>query len=273
MIRKPIDEFFAAMRLENTAGFIFVEGPSDRIIVDQFIAFAKAFSWSAYDCTQIEFEQDDPDGGNRSRLIRLGNEIAHRRFENVLCIIDRDLDIFIGSPHETATTRYTDLANMLMYGFNQEEFHGTISRFINADVPSRLINSCMAISKFAFFARNLKRDRQIGRPFPELGRFISKTEDNYQLDTFELAKHLREGGKQISDDERAAIAHEVTSVREDRLYINDHDFTAVLSRVLRLHKNRNVLSADQATAILRAQIIPKSCVDYPLFQYLTQKFN
>jgi hypothetical protein len=266
MIRRPLTEFLAAIALEKSVGFLFVEGPSDRVIIAQFVSWLLKNDWSVFDCTQVELENDNQENGNRARIIRVANEAVRRGAHNVICIIDQDFDIFLGLPNADEVLRYTDFANLAMYGFDYDDFRNVLSRYVKFEVPQAVIDDCVLITKAMFLLRFLKWKKQIRPALPSVAPCIVRRGGRAVVDLDCYLKSVRT--LPIGRAELVKATEEAVSESEHRKIMNDHEFAKVMARVLHLFKNANVVSSEIVLGALRMQIAPPLCVGYPLFQYI-----
>ena len=71
MERRRVSEIKTQLLIEPEAGFVFAEGPTDRIIITQFIRKIQCRDHISIDCTQIDLtELEIVEGGNREKSYR-----------------------------------------------------------------------------------------------------------------------------------------------------------------------------------------------------------
>ena len=124
--RKTVDELLALYSLEPTLKDIYVEGRSDKTLIEWFLSVNEIKGVSVYLIDFINIADQVLDrhgldkGSNRSRVIALSAELSVSLPCpcKVICIADRDYEDYLSSEISNNILEFTDYNSIELYFFN-----------------------------------------------------------------------------------------------------------------------------------------------------------
>lgn len=115
--RRTISELEARYALEPSLRDVYVEGPSDRVLVELALKYLgensriRAYEIDTVDVPEILLEERSLRGGNKGRLLALADELAIKSTRdlqsNAACLADLDLDGILGTCRDYPLMVYT----------------------------------------------------------------------------------------------------------------------------------------------------------------------
>lgn len=132
MERRSIDELVARYELEPDLADVFVEGPSDRTLIEWVAEEAGISGVAAYEIDTVDVPRTlltalKLENNNRGRVIGLVQELDRRAsttfFNRVAGLVDGDLDYFDGSVPHSRLLMVTDFTATELYLFSVPAIH------------------------------------------------------------------------------------------------------------------------------------------------------
>src|SRR5579864_1670651 len=125
--RREIDELVALHEREPSLREVFVEGLTDSRFIEWFLGENGIKQIPVLDIATVEVPtelvlQGGLEDGNRGRVITLAEVLAKHETarSKVTCIVDADLDWFMGTNRDCATLLETDFTSIELYAFNEQ---------------------------------------------------------------------------------------------------------------------------------------------------------
>lgn len=126
MTRRRIEEIYARYELEPTLCDIYVEGPFDEAVLSQVIRTSGLVAVVPYDIDTVDvpaelLKRHGLTSGRKQRVIALARELAAIPNDpKFRCLVDRDLDHWMGPLESTPRLKWTKYCAMEVYFYNQE---------------------------------------------------------------------------------------------------------------------------------------------------------
>lgn len=282
-VKRKLEELIAIYSLEEEIVDIYVEGPTDRFIIENFIDYKKI------DRTIIEIDTIDlfetqelfPDldlRSNKDKLVSLSRILSKSKIEsNIKCIVDRDFDGILNQLTVNNYLLYTDYSCIESYILCKKH----IEKIINIGVinfphnPEIIINEISKVLNGLFLMRIVNKKFNFNFAFPKIENNMSIDKksgtcnfdfDSY-IDIYINVNKLRDRKKEIID-----FVNEVSNVlNEDIRYkMNGHDFIEVLFNYINKVKNTPNFRLDNFERAIYLSIQPDFLEKYQLFQTLSK---
>lgn len=235
-----IRELAAKYRLEPTVRDVFVEGEFDRSLVSWFLhqSGLKDVKVRAIDSVDVASEllvRFSLTTGNRQEVIALARELESvlGNIAQVTCIVDCDLDRFLGFLPEGAMILHTDFTSMDMYLFEEN----SLAKFINVVLGLQEVDVASIRAMYAdvlrelFLLRSALRALQLYPGWIDFQRCCELSNGRVTIDMVEvLTRVLNKGGL---SSHREAVEDKINELRQQtpidcRDTIHGHDFIHLL---------------------------------------------
>ena len=280
--KRTVDEVISICKLEPSTKNIYVEGISDKLVIDNFLKKQKKSDVSVYNIDCIDYSEVftgmPPENikvmkeSNKEKVAYLALKVE-KEVENchLLGIIDRDLDFVNNHVKSGKYLSYTDYNSMEMYLFSYDNIDALlknsfrITTNVNVDNFLKSIGDVCRVlfyiraylessnGSIVDFKKNLSYDKQDNTCSLDVEKYINKiAQANRMVCSFDgLYKEIQE-----------KLAK---SLDEIRLEIKGHDFIKVLYFSICKHKK---VSMDESELVntFWVYLDDRVLVDEPLFQ-------
>jgi hypothetical protein len=282
--RRTLDELLTLYQLEPQLRDIYVEGPTDRDMVDWVLRDRDRQRTHVYDIDGIEIPPEvlihyGLTAGARSKVIALAKE-----FEAALpvgglqatCIVDSDLYGALGIRDECRLLLSTDYADIEGYLLTED----TISKFLMVVLgvgprdPNHLLRMYFDILREPFLLR--MAGHSIGIPIARVNvvKSCQAHGDIVLLDRDDLAKRMLE--KSAAAQYREEIETAMTGLRaglvgDPRRYVSGHEFMQLFAWHWASHARQRGLRDHSAIPHVLRQALDRSALNNePLFRAIWQ---
>lgn len=280
--KRTVDEVISICKLEPSTKNIYVEGISDKLVIDNFLKKQKKSDISVYNIDCIDYSEVftgmPPENikvmkeSNKEKVAYLALKVE-KEVENchLLGIIDRDLDFVNNHVKSGKYLSYTDYNSMEMYLFSYDNIDALlknsfrITTNVNVDNFMKSIGDVCRVlfyiraylessnGSIVDFKKNLSYDKQDNTCSLDIEKYINKIDQaNRMVCSFDgLYKEIQE-----------KLAKSVDDIR---LEIKGHDFIKVLYFSICKHKKVSMDESELANTFW-VYLDDRVLVDEPLFQ-------
>lgn len=283
--RRSIEETVLLHSLEPTLKSIYVEGSTDKAILDLFVSI-NSIECNVYEINSaVDFSEqvakDSSLGSNRNKLILFSTILAAESAgENILCVIDRDFDDFLPDFTNNIFLFRSDYSCIEAYILNNH----TINKILKigfANFPlsgERVIQELIKFLPSLFFLRLLRETE------PDL-KFTTliKTENIFSagrdgLVAFNLSTYIeRFCNKNAIRDKADYLIEKVSQMVNEfngdiRNVIHGHDFVDSFFRYVNIVKNTNQFKEATFEKAIFIAIETRTLIEYTLFSDIQARF-
>lgn len=280
--KRTVEEIISICKLEPSTKNIYVEGISDKLVIDNFLKKQKINDISVFDIDCIDFREvfakmspsdlNILKDSNKEKVAFLALKVEKEAGNcHFLGIIDRDLDFVNNHIKSGKYLSYTDYNSMEMYLFSYDNIDALlrnsfrITSNVNVDNFMKSIGHVCRIlfyiraylessnGSVVCFKKNLSYDRKDNTCSLDIENYISKiAQANKMVCSFEgLYKEIKEQLTKSADD--------------IRLEIKGHDFIEVLYFSICKHKKVKMDESELANTFW-VYLDDRVLVNEPLFQ-------
>lgn len=281
-IKRNIDEIIAIYTLEKDIVDIYVEGITDKLIIENYFEYVKCDK-SVKEVNDIDFlsvkEQfmDLDLKSNKNKLIALSILLTQNNISlNVKCLIDRDFDGILTEIQNDPHILYTDYSCMESYLCSINHI-GKILKLGIRNFPHNTELVIKEVSKVAyifFIVRLINEYFQFKCSYPKVENSLQVDKktgicnisiDNY-LDNFIAINKLFKHKPEILD-----FLKEITNKlpAEMRFNMNGHDFVCILFHYINKIKNTVNYKYENFERTFYLSIQPNHLDEYELFKKIT----
>lgn len=281
-IKRKLEELITIYSLEEELIDIYVEGPTDRFIIENFIDYKK-IDKSVIEIDTIDLSETQelfPDldlRSNKDKLISLSRILSKSNIQSdVKCIVDRDFDGILNPLTVNNHLHYTDYSCIESYIFCKKHIEKIIKIGI-VNFPHHteiVISEISKVLKGLFLIRMVNKKFGFNFAFPKIENNITidkKTGlckfDFYNfIEIYINVNKLREQKKEIID-----FIEEISKdLNEDiRFNMNGHDFIEILFNYINKIKNTSNFRFENFEKAIYLSIQPNFLEDYELFKTIT----
>lgn len=281
MLKRKLEELIAIYSLEDELEDVYVEGPTDRFILENYFEHKKPIMlfYEIDDIEIYEHQEQFPDLDLRShkdKLIALSRILSKINIESrVACIVDRDFDDILQPLESNAHLYYTDYSCMEAYFFCKSY----ILKFTKIGIrnfphsPEVIISEVGKVLRSLFIMRMVNKHFSYSFSFPKIENHMPVVRatgvcgfnfENY-LETYINLNRLKADKESIFKfiDEISGKLSE-----DPRFNMNGHDFVEVLYSYINKIKNTPNFKQDNFEKALFLSIQPNYFDDYHLFMSL-----
>ncbi|ACK70290.1 hypothetical protein PCC7424_1858 [Gloeothece citriformis PCC 7424] len=204
--RRSLDELLARYELEPTLRDVYVEGLTDKVIIEWFLEQCKQTNYAVYDIDTVEipaellFSEGLVDN-NRSRVIFLALYIEKHlsNSKSVICIADRDFSLILNNENISSKfLLFTDYTSMDIYLFNEviiEKFCRLVLRIPNL-VAKDVLDNLSQVLEELFLIRATNQILKLEMEWLSFDRCCSFKDNliEFQTEIF-IERYLNKNGK------------------------------------------------------------------------------
>jgi len=289
--KRSLKEVITLYTLHPEFRDVYVEGITDRLVVDRFLSKNKIKNFQVLEIDDIDFSEQysaNPSlrRNNKKKIVSLSEELEKEFLSNlkgVSCIADKDFDDLTGEIINNSYLIYTDFSCFDMYLFNVNVvriFYKTVLRTFPIRPQKTLAELGKVLTEKYFIRLALKEKGSIKdeATITDLKKSvdIDKKTGVIRFDSkIHLKKVLHNNNlqKNVDDYLECIEAHKGKSSNEVRNCIRGHDFIHLFYIYINKIKNDIKLSEEMLERSLF------QCIDYselakePLFVKLVSKYS
>ncbi|MBC6432891.1 hypothetical protein FM036_19965 [Nostoc sp. HG1] len=255
-VRRTLDELVTKYELEPDLCDIYVEGKTDKLLIEWFLDQKEHQGFVVYEIDPVEipaqilFEQGLKDN-NRSRVIALALYIQDKLSEiplHLTCIADKDFDLLFGKEYQCDLLLFTDYSCLEMYLFNEVLLDKYLRLGLRLSQPRarEVLNQLSRVLEDLFLIRATNEALELNMTW--LGKFsdcceLDKNNNPVQFDlkTF-ITKYLDSNGNRSQESSFITKLEELRAKEliEIRYKIHGHDFTELLCWYIRPYLRKEI---------------------------------
>ena len=280
--KRTVDEIISICKLEPSTKNIYVEGLSDKLVIDNFLKKQKINDISVFVIECIDFsevfakmslsELNILKDSNKEKVAFLTLKVEKEsRNCHFLGIIDRDLDFVNNHIKSGKYLSYTDYNSMEMYLFSRDYIANLLKNTfrITSDVNfDKFINSIGYVCRTLFYIRaylesfngsmvDIKKDFS----YDKRCNICQFDIENYITKIIQVNKNVNSSGNLYKE----IIEKVNTPIDDVRLEIKGHDYIKVLYLSICKHKKVNMDETELANTYW-VYLDDRELVNEPLFQ-------
>lgn len=128
--KRKISELITLYSLEPALNDIYVEGPSDKCLINRFLndknGIVNIIEINDIDFSELYENKPNLKSNCKNKIVELSDQLESN-FSNslsqVMCIVDRDFDDFLNRIIRNSYLHYTDFSSIELYFFNEKSFN------------------------------------------------------------------------------------------------------------------------------------------------------
>ncbi|EMY3477542.1 DUF4435 domain-containing protein [Flavobacterium psychrophilum] len=279
--KRKLDELIAIYTLEEELLDIYVEGPTDRFIFENFCEY-KELDKSIIEIDTIDLSETQelfPDlnlKSNKDKLIALSRILEQNKIKSkITCIIDRDFDGILFPLEENDFLTYTDFSCAESYIFCKKHIE-KLTKVGLKNFPHKtdiIISEVSKVLLGLFILRMINKKFDLNFKFPKIennmptNKVTGICDFNFQqyLDIYINTNKLINQKTEILDFVKLIT----TQLNSDyRFNMNGHDFIEVLFNYVNKIKNTPNFKLDNFENALMLSVQPNYLEDYELFKLI-----
>lgn len=286
--QRTVDEVVQLHNLEPHLKTIYVEGVSDKLLIERFNEYKDINDVEVIEINSIDFRDEYNDAecpcelkyNCKNKVIYLSQKLESTIEDPcVLCIIDRDFDLLLNHNHENCFLKYTDYNSLELYCYNKNCLRNLFTRCIRwPDAPIEdIITNLGIILRYIFHLRFfLSQHSSIKYELIDNRKDISLKKGTGEIqinqDSYST-KALAKNGLQSKKIELVAyLSKKLSEECEMKHEIRGHDFIYYLFIYLEKIGKSLKLSQDVLDKIIWEYLDLKDLEKEQLFIYLSNKF-
>jgi hypothetical protein len=272
--RRTLDELVTRYELEPELCDIYVEGKTDKLLIEWFLDEKQLPDFAVYEIDTVEipaqllFEQGLKDN-NRSRVIALAlyiNDKLSKTPLHIICIADKDFDWLFGKEYQCDLLLFTDYSCLEMYLFNEVTLDKYLRLGLRLSQPTarEVLNQVSRVLEELFLIRATNETLELNmRWLEKFGGCCNLNKKNNQIEfdsTTFITKYLN-SNRNHSQQSIFRIKLEELRAKElieIRYKIHGHDFTELLCWYIRPYL-RNEIRSSYNSEILAGSLL--ACID------------
>ncbi|MEH1845315.1 MAG: DUF4435 domain-containing protein [Nostoc sp.] len=290
--RRTLDELVTRYELEPDLCDIYVEGKTDKLLIEWFLEHKERQGFAVYEIdtvdipAQLLLDQGLKDN-NRSRVIALALHIQDKLSEtplHVTCIADKDFDWLFGKEYQCDLLLFTDYSCLEMYLFNEVVLDKYLRLGLGLSQPKarKVLNQLSKVLEDLFLIRATNETLELNmRWLEKFGDCCKLNKKNnqvqFELKTF-ITKYLNSNGNRSEELRFITKLEELRAKEliEIRYKIHGHDFTELLCWYIRPYLGkeiRNSYNSEILAGSLLACINAEKLAQEGLFQQLLARID
>jgi len=282
-IKRSLNEILTLYFLEETLSDIYVEGATDKFIIDNYIDY-KDISRNIYEIDLLDFSEKQlefPDlnlKSNKDKLLALARIMQVNEIRStVVCIVDRDFDGILNPLEENGYLLYTDFSCIESYLYS-ERFIGKLTAFGFKNFPHHpeiILHQIGELLKSLFIMRMINKSFNLNFSFPKMENNMSVNKDSgicsFEFNAY-LEKYINVNKLLKNREEIYAFAIEISQKLSPdiRYNMNGHDFVEVLFNYLNKIKNTYNFRLETFEKTLFLALQPNYLDDFELFKTISK---
>lgn len=279
--KRKFEELIAIYTFENELGDIYVEGPTDKLVIENFLEYKRlntnVIEINTIDFTDIQQKFNDLDyRSNKDKLIALSRVINQINTKcNIKCIVDRDFDGIINPLEKNKILYYTDYSCIESYFLSKKHIEKLLKIGIRNFPHSSeiIIGEISKVLTAMFILRYVNKHFNLDNKLPKLDNcmVINKKTGTctFSLESYIITYINTNKLKSKSNDILIFIEKLKKLIPNDVRYsINGHDFVEVLFNYINKIKNTPNFRLENFEKAVFLAIQPDHLEEYFLFKKL-----
>lgn len=280
--KRTVEEIISICKLEPSTKNIYVEGISDKLVIDNFLKKQKINDISVFDIDCIDFREvfakmspsdlNIQKDSNKEKVAFLALKVEKEAGNcHFLGIIDRDLDFVNNHIKSGKYLSYTDYNSMEMYLFSYDNIDALlrnsfrITSNVNVD---NFMKSIGHVCRILFYIRAYLESSNGSVVDFKRNLLYDRKDNTCSLDIKNYISKIAQANKMVCglDGLHKEIEEKLAkSVGDIRLEIKGHDFIKVLYFSICKHKKVNMNESELANTFW-VYLDDRVLVNEPLFQ-------
>ncbi|MEH2295455.1 hypothetical protein [Nostoc sp.] len=272
--RRTLDELVTRYELAPDLCDIYVEGKTDKLLIEWFLDQKEHQGFVVYEIDTVEipaqllFEQGLKDN-NRSRVIALALYIQDKLSETPLhltCIADKDFDLLFGKEYQCNLLLFTDYSCLEIYLFNEVVLDKYLRLGLRLSQPRarEVLNQVSRVLEDLFLIRATNEALELNMRWLE--KFgdccnLNKNNNQIQFDSTTFINKYLNSNRNHSQESIFRIKLEELRAKElieIRYKIHGHDFTELLCWYIRPYLRKEIRSSYNSEILAGSLLV---CID------------
>lgn len=281
-IKRNIDEILAIYQLEPEMQDIYVEGITDKLIIENFFEHANCEK-KVYEIDNLDFSEIDSQiygldlRSNKNKLITFAYILSKENISNkIKCLIDRDFDGILNDLYVDSHLLYTDFSCMESYFLeisHMNKFFKIGIRTFPIQNISFILKTISEVLSIMFRLRLVNKYFNFNCALPKIEKHLNVDKNSGQcritlsqyLDSYINTHKLKNKKEEILDFLKN-IEYKCPS--ESKFNMNGHDFIEVLFHYTNKLKNPVNFKLENFERAFYLTCQPNYLEKYPLFKLL-----
>jgi len=285
--RRSIDELLVRYELEPTIRDIYVEGYSDKVLIEWFLREKEIDDVAIYEVSTVDvpyakIKSLSLEDNNRGRVITLafalydGSVFDFRRI--VACVADTDFDNILEKEYECPLLIFTEYTSIEVYLFDSD----ILAKFFELVIMTFPYDATTVLAELSdvlqdlFLIRLANQELGFGiEPLP-LGKLCSVEGSKILLDLGQyIYRYLNNGGKlhQRKTFESTVARYKARLSENPRMQIHGHDFVnLLLLYISKIKKPQRAVDPNYFARSLFGVLEIRHVEEKPLFAELLRRF-
>jgi Protein of unknown function (DUF4435) len=291
--RRRLEELIARYELEPSLCDIYVEGLTDKFLIQWFLDKLGADNYAIYEIDTVEIPANELfklglNDSNRSRVIALALQLGDYFKGNlpyVTCVADRDFDYLLGSlEFESDLLLFTDCTSIEMYLFNSSVLEKFVKLALRTDNlnSTKIINNLAPILEEMFLLRAANHELKYGMQWlvgSSLKRCLKRKGDRVEFSSQDfLEKYLNKNSRMGDRSNFLSQLQEIRqkNIEEIKNKVRGHDFIELLCWYIEPHlpsSRKGLIETDVAFGALLCCLDLDILMEERLFQELAKRYE
>ncbi|MCF2150555.1 hypothetical protein IQ276_029845 [Desmonostoc muscorum LEGE 12446] len=272
--RRTLDELVTRYELEPYLCDIYVEGRTDKLLIEWFLDHKEHQDFAVYEIDTVEIPaqllfQLGLKDNNRSRVIALALYIYDKFSEtslHITCIADKDFDWIFSKEYQCDLLLFTDYSCLEMYLFNEVVLDKCLRLGLRLSQPKarEVLNQVSRVLEDLFLIRATNEALELNMTWLEKFGDCCKLDKNNNQIQFEfksfITKYLNSNNKRSQESKFITKLEELRAKEliDIRYKIHGHDFTELLYWYIRPYLRKEIKSSYNSE-ILAGNLL--TCID------------
>jgi hypothetical protein len=291
--RRKLFQLIQLYNLEPTIAEIYVEGVTDRAVIEQFlekngIEDVQVKEIESIDFSELYTQNEKLRNNNKAKVIELGEQIKERvkGHRLITCIVDSDMDELLGISYSNPYLLTTDYTCLEMYTFNEaciDKFYRVVLHSFPITPAKSLTEMGGALEELYLIRYSINKLGTVEGEFDLLSfdAFkavcpVSKRDGKITFDAVEyLNRLLNSRGKNSKKGMYTDVIRDARlKLKPDkRFQIHGHDFISLFHHYIETIKNQKRISEDALVGCLFLSLEYNNLRSYPLFATLSSRYK
>lgn len=282
-LKRNITEVISLYMFEEEIADIYVEGPTDKSIIENYLEY-KDINKNVIEIETIDFDAykdkfDDLDlRSNKNKLIAFARILQEEKVKNKInCVIDKDFDELIENIEENNHITYTDFSCIESYFYDEKN----ISKILKVGIRNfpfdgnHTLKEIKNVIMFIFILKYAKVNFNLNSTLPKIDSNIKieKKLGTCQLNESDyLSKFINSNKLHLMEDDlKKFLSQKSRELKSDyRNYMNGHDFIEILYHYINRIKNTPNFRQENFERAVYLSVQPDHLDKFELFQKLSK---
>ncbi|NJM59380.1 MAG: DUF4435 domain-containing protein [Oscillatoriales cyanobacterium RU_3_3] len=291
--RRKLKELIARYELEPSLCDIYVEGLTDKFLIQWFLDKLGIDNYAIYEIDTVEIPANELfelglNDSNRGRVIALALKLGdyfRGNLPSVICIADRDFDYLLGSSEfDSNLLLLTDCTSIEMYLFNSSVLEKFVKLALRTDnlTSTKIIKNLAPILEEMFLLRAANHELKYGMEWlvgSSLKRCLKRKGDRAEFNSNDFIEKYLNKNSRISD--KSNFLCKVQELRQKNIEdvknkIRGHDFIDLLCWYIEPYlasSRKGFIESDVAFGALLCCLDIDRLMEERLFQELAKRYR